>query len=88
MAKSLMLISICNGDPTAAAILDYVSLYFQQPNPYKIFFCELRRGYEDIISNGSYQYIRESHTPYRSLVWHRDESLHAHIHDQPARWLQ
>src|SRR5712691_11422168 len=70
-SKSLMLVPICNGDQVAAAILDYVYLYFQQPNPYELFFSEIQRKNEDVITDDFYRYIvREEHPPFNLDVEH------------------
>lgn len=75
-SKSLMLVPICDGDQVAAAILDYVYLFFQQPNPYEIFFRELRRGNRDASTDDFYQYIQESHGLFN-----------LNIEDDPNSWL-
>ncbi|GHP00816.1 hypothetical protein KSF_108630 [Reticulibacter mediterranei] len=56
-SKSLMLAPICDGDQIAAALLDYLYLYFQIPSPYELFFRTLERNYTDVISPDFYQYF-------------------------------
>ncbi|BCL79685.1 hypothetical protein ccbrp13_21500 [Ktedonobacteria bacterium brp13] len=42
VGKSLMLTPICDGDMVAAAILDWLYLYFQSPNPFMILMNDFR----------------------------------------------
>lgn len=64
-SKSLMLTPICDGDHVAAAILDWLYLYFQYPNPYKL-FCDRIQDHnsEEIISDFFRYSIQEYYAPF------------------------
>lgn len=63
--KSLMLVPVCDGDQIAAAILDYLYLYFQIPSPYQLFFEVLQQEKKEVIPDDFYQYdIQKEYAPF------------------------
>lgn len=60
-----MLLPICDDNALAAALLDWLYLYFQRPSPYEIFFEKLRKCDEEVITDDFYLYqVREYLPPF------------------------
>jgi len=70
-SKSLMLLPICDGDHVAAAILDWVYLYFQHPNPLEMFFNRIQRDNSEAITSDFFRYeIQEFYAPFNLDIDH------------------
>src|SRR5712691_735067 len=64
-SKSSMLTPICDGDHIAAAILDWVYLYFQNPSPYELFFDRIQSDNSEEITTDFYRYeVQNSYAPF------------------------
>lgn len=76
LRKSLMLAPICDGDQVAAAILDYLYLYFQSPSPLALYVESLQERYSEEMPDDFFEYvIRADEAPDESVPGYRQNFI-------------